>query len=238
MEWGDLLHVIALTVVSFVFLFIITKLMGNRQMSQLTMFDYIAGITLGSLAGEMASHPEPEAWLGLVSIGLYGALTILINVMNDKSRKARRFFLGQPVILYDRGKLYYNSLKRTRLDLSEFMTECRSAGYFDLAQLQMVIMEINGKLSFLPNEQDRPMVPKDMQLDPPQSRPTTAVIMDGVFLPNRLKATGNTESWLKKQMEIQGFTDMGDIFLATVDADNALAIYEKNEDIEAKEFYD
>lgn len=238
MEWGDLLHVIALTVVSFVFLFVITKLMGNRQMSQLTMFDYIAGITLGSLAGEMASHPEPEAWLGLVSMAIYALLTILINVMNDKSRKARRFFLGQPTILYDRGTLYYSSLKKARLDLSEFMTECRSAGYFDLAQLQMVIMEINGKLSFLPNEQDRPMVPKDMQLDPPQSRPATAVIMDGVFLPNRLKATGNTESWLKKQMEIQGFTDVDDILLATVDADNALAIYEKNEDIEAKEFYE
>ncbi len=237
MEWSDLLHVTALTVVSFAFLFLITKLMGNRQMSQLTMFDYIAGITLGSLAGEMASHPEPEAWLGLVAMGIYAVLTILINVMNDKSRKARRFFLGQPTILYDRGKLYYSSLKKARLDLSEFMTECRSAGYFDLTQLQMVVMEINGKLSFLPNEPDRPLTPKDMQMEPQQSRPPIAVIMDGVFLPDRLKSTGNTESWLKKQMEIQGFTDARDILLATVDSDNALTIYEKNEDIEVKAFY-
>lgn len=238
MEWSDLFHVIALSVVSLAFLFVITKLMGNRQMSQLTMFDYIAGITLGSLAGEMASHPEPEAWLGLVSMAVYAMLTILINVMNDKSRKARRFFLGQPTILYDRGTLYFSSLKKARLDLSEFMTECRNAGYFDLTQLQMVIMEVNGKLSFLPNELDRPLTPKDMQLDPPQSRPPIAVIMDGVFLPNRLKSTGNTEGWLKKQMELQGFAEIKDILLATVDADNALAIYEKNEDRESKEFYD
>lgn len=237
MDWGDLLHVVVLSAVSFAFLFLVTKLMGNRQMSQLTMFDYIAGITLGSLAGEMASHPDPESWLGLASMAVYAALTILINVMNDKSRKARRLFLGQPTILYDRGTLYFSSLKKARLDLSEFMTECRNAGYFDLAQLQMVIMEVNGKLSFLPNEQDRPLTPGDMQMEPQQSRPPMAVIMDGVFLPNRLKATGNTESWLKKQMELQGFTDMEDILLATVDENNALAIYEKNEERESKEFY-
>ncbi|MCI5956962.1 MAG: DUF421 domain-containing protein, partial [Clostridiales bacterium] len=114
---------------------------------------------------------------------------------------------------------------------------CRNAGYFDLSQLQMVVMEINGKLSFLPNEPDRPLTPKDMQLTPAQSRPPIAVIMDGVFLPERLKATGNTESWLTKQMEIQGFKDASDILLATVDADNALSIYEKNEDVPTKPFY-
>lgn len=237
MEWADVGHVLALSLVSLAFLFFLTKMMGNRQMSQLTMFDYISGITLGSLAGEMASHPEAEAWLGLLAMAVYGGVTILINILDDKSRKARRFILGQPTILYDRGTLYYNSLKKARMDLTEFTTACRNAGYFDLSQLQMVVMEINGKLSFLPNEPDRPLTPKDMQLTPAQSRPPIAVIMDGVFLPERLKATGNTESWLTKQMEIQGFKDVHDIFLATVDADNALSIYEKNEDVPTKPFY-
>ena len=92
-------------------------------------------------------------------------------------------------------------------------------------------------MRFLPNEPDRPLTPRDMQLAPAQCRPPTAIIMDGVFLPERLKATGNTESWLTKQMELQGFKDVKDIFLATVDADNALSIYEKNEDVPAKPFY-
>ncbi|MCI6377387.1 MAG: DUF421 domain-containing protein [Clostridiales bacterium] len=237
MEWIDIAYVLVLSLVSLAFLFFLTKMMGNRQMSQLTMFDYISGITLGSLAGEMASHPDAEAWLGLVSMAVYGGMTLLINVLNDKSRKARRFILGQPTVLYDRGTLYYNSLRQARLDLTEFTTACRNAGYFDLSQLQMVVMEINGKLSFLPNEPDRPLTPRDMQLAPAQCRPPTAIIMDGVFLPERLKATGNTESWLTKQMELQGFKDVKDIFLATVDADNALSIYEKNEDVPAKPFY-
>lgn len=237
MEWMDVGQVLVLSVVSLAVLFLITKMLGNRQLSQLTMFDYVIGISIGSLAAEMASHPEPEAWLGLLAMAIYGVASILINVLNDKSRKVRRFVLGEPTILYDSGTLYYNSLKKARLDLTEFLTACRNAGYFDLSQLQMVLMEINGQLSFLPNELERPLTPADMNLSPQQSRPVIAVVMDGVVLPNRLKATGNNEAWLKKQMKAQGFSDPADIFLATVDADNALAIYEKNEDLQCKSYY-
>lgn len=237
MDLIDFGEVILFSFISLLVLFTLTKLMGNRQMSQLTLFDYIVGISIGSLAAEMASHPEPESWLGLVAMCIYAGMAILINQLDDKSRKLRRFILGKPLILFDHGTLYYNNLKKAKLDLTEFMTECRNSGYFDLAQLQMAVLEVNGKMSFLPNEADRPLTPADMQMHPRQSRPVVAVVMDGVVLPDRLRATGNTEGWLTKQMEIQGFKDPKDILLATVDADNALAIYEKNEDMESKEFY-
>lgn len=237
MSWADAAQVLLLSVVSFVFLFFVTKLMGNRQMSQLTLFDYIAGITIGSLAGEMALRPDPESWLGLLAMGVYAGATLLINVLNDHSRTARRFFLGAPIVLYDRGTLYFNSLKKARLDLTEFLTECRCAGYYDLSQLQMVILEVNGKLSFLPNELDRPLTPKDMQLAPVQSRPTIAVVMDGVLLKERLKATGNDENWLRKQLEAQGYQGVRDLLLATVDADNALSVYERNEDQHSRGYF-
>lgn len=237
MDFMDLQQVVLYSVSSLVVLFILTKLMGNRQMSQLTMFDYVIGISIGSLAAEMASHPEPESILGLVAMVIYAGISILINVINDKSRKFRHFVLGDPLILYDHGTLYYNNLKKAKMDLTEFMTACRNAGYFDLAQLQIILMEINGKLSFLPNEENRPLTPADMQMSPQQSRPVIAVVMDGVVLPERLKTTGNNEAWLTKQMELQGFKNPADILLATVDSNNALAIYEKNEDRNAKRYY-
>ncbi|MEG2252022.1 MAG: DUF421 domain-containing protein, partial [Clostridia bacterium] len=155
----------------------------------------------------------------------------------NKSLKLRKVFLGEPLVLYDRGTLYYNSLKKAKIDLNEFMTECRGAGYFDLAQLQLVLLEVNGLMSFLPNAGDRPLTPSDMRITPTQARPVIAVITDGTMRPERLKATGNDEKWLRKQMEVQGYTDVRDILLATVDADNALAIYEKNEDRESKGYY-
>ena len=227
---AELWHIVLLSVVSIVVLFLLTRLMGNRQISQLTMFDYVAGISIGSIAAEMAVKPEAKSWYGLLAMALYAGATVLFNWLNNKSRKARQLILGEPLVLYDKGKLYYEGLKKAKLDLTEFLTECRGAGYFDLSQLQMVLMEVNGKLSFLPNEPDRPLTPKDMQLQPRQSRPPVAVIMDGVFLPERLRMTGNTENWLKDHLQLQGYKRLPSILLATVDDQNQLTVYERTND--------
>lgn len=237
MEWSDLGQVVIYSFCSLIVLFLLTKLMGNRQMSQLTMFDYIAGISIGSLAAEMASHPEPESWLGLVAMAIYAFVTLGINVLNTRSLKARNAFLGSPIVLYDHGKLSFENLKKAKLDLNEVLAECRNAGYFDLAQLQMILLEVNGKLSFLPNELNRPLTPQDMQMEPTQARPAVAVIMDGVLFDKRLHAIGLNEEWLTKQLTLQGYKNHEDILLATVDGDNALAVYRRDPNTDTKDYY-
>ncbi|MDD3412144.1 MAG: DUF421 domain-containing protein [Eubacteriales bacterium] len=208
-------------------LFVLTKLMGNRQMSQLSLFDYIMGISIGSIAAEMATNLDGDPLLPLMSMVVYALIDVGINVLNNKSRKARAVFLGTPLVLFNNGTLYDQNLRKAKLDLTEFLTQCRSSGYFDLGQLQLVIMEVSGRLSFLPAESARPLTPADMSLAPPQSRPVVPVIMDSVVLPERLKATGNDENWLKKQLLAQGFQDPDDVLLATVDTGNNLAVYER-----------
>lgn len=237
MEWSDLGNVVIHSVCSLLVLFVLTKLMGNRQMSQLTMFDYITGITIGSLAAEAASHPDLESWLAIVAMIIYASLTLGINILNTRSLKARNIFLGSPLVLFDHGKLYFNNMKKAKLDLNEIMAECRCSGYFDLAQLEVILLEVNGKLSFLPSEGSRPITPEDMNLTPAQERPTVAVVMDGVLFGKRLKAIGLNEEWLLKQLEIQGYHDCDDILLATVDCDNALAVYRKETESHTKDYY-
>lgn len=237
MAFSDLLQVLVLSLVSFAALSVLTKLMGNRQMSQLTMMDYVVGISIGSIAAEMASHPEGESWYGLIAMAIYAGLAIFLNVLNDKSVRARQVILGKPTVLLEHGVLYYNNLKQAKLDLCEFLTECRGAGYFDLSQLELVLLEFNGKLSFLPAETERPLTPADMNLAPTQSKPAIPVVMDGVLLSRQLKLSGNDEKWLEKQLALQGFKELHDVLLATVDANNALAIYEKNEDRESREYF-
>ena len=149
-HWEDFGLVLVYSLGSLVWLFVLTKLMGNRQMSQLTLFDYIIGISIGSIAAEMASHPEEDAWLGLIAMTIYALVAVGFNVLNDKSLKARRVLIGSPLVLLDHGRLYRQNLKRAKLDLNELLAECRSAGYFDLSELEMILMEVNGKLSFLP----------------------------------------------------------------------------------------
>lgn len=237
LEWSDLGQVALYSVCSLAALFVLTKLMGNRQMSQLTLFDYIIGISIGSLAAEMASHPEPESWLGLPAMIIYALLALGINVLNTRSLKARNLFLGSPLVLLDQGRLIYGNLKTAKLDLNELMAECRAAGYFDLAQLQMIMLEVNGKLSFLPNETSRPLTPEDVGLSPGQSRPAVAVVMDGVVFETRLKAIGLNGEWLAKQLKAQGYNDCAHILLATVDHQQALAVYPREPNRKGKDFF-
>ena len=117
--------IIYLSFGSLVILFILTKLMGNREMSQLTMFDYIIGITIGSIAAEMATSLENDFMEPVVAMIVYGLITISISYITSKSLKLRRFFTGKSKILLDNGKLYRKNFKSSKIDLNDFLMECR-----------------------------------------------------------------------------------------------------------------
>lgn len=235
--WKNLGLTAVYSVSSLAWLFVLTKLMGNRQMSQLTMFDYVIGISIGSIAAETASHPEADAWIALLSMTLYALAAVGFNVLNNRSLKARRLLLGAPLVLLDHGRLYRENLKKAKLDLNELLAESRSAGYFDLSQLETILMEVNGKLSFLPLSQERPATPRDFSLSPAPERPTVAAIMDGVAFPSRLRAVGLDERWLDKQLKSQGYDSPREVFLALVDRDDRLSVYPMENDRPCKERY-
>ena len=151
MDGLDFLSLAVTAVVSYLVLFLLTKLVGNKQISQMTMFDYISGISVGSIAAEMATAPESPL-RPLTGKVVYGLLAWGVALWTNKSLAARRAFTGKPLILYDGGTLYRAHLKRAKLDLSEFLTLCRAGGWFDLSQLETVVFEHTGNLSYLPRE--------------------------------------------------------------------------------------
>lgn len=204
-------------VVSYFVLFALTKLVGNKQISQMTMFDYISGISIGSIAAEMATELESPV-RPFLSMVVYGVLAWAISLWTNKSLAARRAFTGKPLILYDKGRLYRDRLKRAQLDLNEFLTLCRVGGWFDLTQLETVVFEHNGNLSFLPREPYRAAQPTDLALSPEQSTLLTPVIMDGEVLPENLKSVGKDEVWLTRRLREQGYHEPREIFLALCDA--------------------
>jgi uncharacterized membrane protein YcaP (DUF421 family) len=154
------------TLASIAVMFLLTKLMGAKQVSQMTMFDYVVGITIGSIAAELATELEnPEQ--PLIAMILYGVAAYGISVWTTKSLKVRGFFTGKPLTLMDNGVIYRKNLKKARMDLNEFLTFCRMDGYFDLSQIQTAILEHNGHVSFLIKEPNRPATPEDLKLTPP-----------------------------------------------------------------------
>ena len=138
----------------------------------------------------------------------------------------RRLLTGETLILYDNGKIYEKNLKKAKLDIGEFLTECRNCGYFNLASIQTAVLEFNGKISILPLSTQRPVTPQDMNLNPAQEKLVVNVILDGNIMKDNLKFTGNNEQWLLQKLQEQNIK-LPDVFLATCDCNNNLSVYEK-----------
>lgn len=224
----NLIYVFFLSLFSVIILFLLTKLIGYRQMSEMSMFDYITGITIGSIAAEMATALDSSFLEPLVAMIVYGLATVLLACLTSKSMKIRHFISGSPYILLNNGELYEENFKKGHIELSEFLVQCRISGYFDLSQLQAAILEQNGKISFLPKAGERPATATDLNLEPQEEILLPTFIMDGHILRENLIHSGKDETWLLKQLAAHGCTNVENVFLATGNQNNTLNVYTKN----------
>lgn len=225
---NPLLNVFLSSIFSVIVLFALAKLMGKRQMSQLSLYDYINGITIGSIAAEMATSLEDDLLKPLIAMVVYALASIAISLVTSKSITLRRFFYGKPLVLMSGKKLYLKNLKKGKLDLSEFLTQCRISGFFDLSDIESAVLEPNGRISFLPVSARRPATPEDMSITVQNEKPALSLIMDGKILPDCLKQSGNNEVWLKKQLKEQGTPAVEDVVLAVCDSQNQLTVFKKD----------
>ncbi len=226
MEYNELIKICVTSLGSLIILFILTKLIGNREMSQLNMFDYINSITIGSIAAEMATALE-DFLQPLVAMVVYALATILISYVSCKSVRLQRIITGKTKILLDNGKIYSKNFSKARLEINEFLTQCRSQGYFNINDIQTAILETNGKVSILPKSGIKPVTPDDLQIQVKQEQLNTNIILDGTILKENLKNVGKTEEWLYKEIDKQGRFKLKNIFLATIDENDRLSIYVK-----------
>ena len=215
------------TLGSFTAIFLAAKFIGHKQIAQLDFFDYITGITIGSIAAEMATELE-QPWKPLTAIAIYAGVTFLLSVVTNKFPRTRRYLYGSSTILMDQGKLYRENLKKAKLDLEEFLVMCRQQGYFDLTSIQTAIFEFNGRLTILPVSTQRPVTPSDMELSPEQELLFTELIMDGRILERNLKHMGLDLTWLDKQLKQRGIHSAQDVFLAVCDKKQRLVIYKND----------
>lgn len=225
----DLLRTALTAVFSIVALFAITKLIGYRQLAQMSTFDYINGITIGSIGAELSIAEGQEFWEWLIALGVYGIATWMLALLCDHSVKARRLVNGRAIVLLDKGKIYDKNFRRAHMDLHEFQMECRSNGYFDLSQIQTAVLESNGSISILPVSRTRPATPEDLALAVQQETMCGNVIIDGKIMNKNLQNMGFDTEWLKKQLQKQKKTKISDIFLATCTADGILTVFERAE---------
>ena len=224
---NECINIAIRTIVVIVILFFLTKLLGKKQISQLSLFDYIVGITIGSIAADISLDIEKDFISGLLSLVIFVLVAYLITVLTMKSIKARRFFTGVPTVLVEKGKIIESGLKKTKLDINELLAKARINGYFDLDEIDYALMEINGTISFLPREGEKPVTKKDMKIKCDKGGLTVNGIIDGKYMENNMKAIGKDKEWLDHEVKVQGYDNYDDILLATIDTNYQVTIYRK-----------
>ena len=208
----EFIKVILSSVLSVVALFVIAKFMGHKQVSQLDFFDYISGITIGSIAAELATELE-SPHKPLIALVVYGFASVLLNVLSRKFPKSRKYINGTPTILMNSGKIYRTNLKKAKLELSEFLLLCREQGYFNLEEIQIAVFEYNGKLSVLPKAANRPITPEDLKITAKPTCVGVEIIMDGRVMGENLLRIGKNEEWLKSVLKMQNYESAKQILL-------------------------
>lgn len=223
----DMLKVLILSVASFAVLFVLTKLMGYRQISEMSFFDYVVGITIGSVAAEMATNIDAQWWRGIIAMAVYALFEILLPWISRKSVRARSFISGKPVVLIKNGQIDKNALKKAHLDINDLLASARGQGYFSLSDIDGAIMETSGKVSFLPTPQMRQLNPKDFNFSPMHTGLCTNLVLDGKIMYSNLKGTGIDERKLNKILADRQVR-LKDVLLLTVNEAGQTEIYKKS----------
>lgn len=149
------LYIVLLSAGSFFVLFVLDKLMGNRQLSQMSFFDYVVGITIGSIAAEMATDLESDWYHAIIAMAVYALIEIVLTFISRKSKKVRKILNGEPILLMNKGGVIEENLKKARLTFDDLISEARVQGYFDIKDIAYAIMEDSGNISFLPYQSQK-----------------------------------------------------------------------------------
>lgn len=232
-DYKEILEVSYRAIISLVTLFLITKLLGKKQVSQLSLFDYVIGISIGNFAAEVTINLEAEWINGVVAVLIFGLVAYFVSIITMKSIVARRFFMGSPTIVIQNGKIIKESLKRVKLDINDLLEECRNNNVFDLNQINYALMEANGKLSILLKPEYLPLTPKDMKINPEKNGLVANIIIDKKIMQENLKQMNKDDKWLLKELKTKK-VKLEDILLCTMDINDKLTIYKQKENEEIK----
>ncbi len=225
---SNFLNICFRTILVLIILFFITKMMGKKQISELNFFDYIVGITIGSIAADISLDIEKNMIAGIAALFIYGFISYIISFVSIKSILARRFFIGVPTVLVEKGKIIESGLKKSKIDVNDLLMVARENGYFNLDEIDYALMEVNGNISFLPKEKEKPVTKKDIKIKCSNEGLTVNAIIDSKYMANNMKAINKDKEWLDHELKVNGYDNYDNILLATIDNNYKVTIYEKN----------
>lgn len=221
--------VVGRTVVMYLFILVMTRLMGKREIGSLSPFDLVVAIMiaeLGSIPLETRSIPLLH---GLLPIAVLTGLEILFSYISLKHEGIRRLITGEPTVLVENGRILHDNLKKIRYNLSDLLHQLRDKNIFNVADVEFAILETSGRLSVLPRSQKRPVTPEDLGISTKYEGLVHPLIADGIVQYQHLSALGLDVYWLKNELKKHGVDRFDDVLLATLDAQGNLYVSKKRE---------
>ncbi|PRX34724.1 uncharacterized membrane protein YcaP (DUF421 family) [Orenia metallireducens] len=227
---GTVIEVILQTVLAFYGTFFFARIIGKKQIGELTFYDYINGITFGSIAGNMASDLNQRTWQHFIGLFLFALLTFLMQYIALKNRGARKIIEGEATILVHQGKVLEGNMRKTRFNIEDLLSELRKNNIFDIRDAHFAILETDGKLSVLANADKKSITPRDLKLPGQEEGICSELVIDGeVIIPN-LKQHGLSKEWLKVKLKENNINTIKEIVLASYNPIDKSIYFDLRED--------
>ena len=221
---SEALIVLVRGVIGFFTLLIFARILGKQQISQLTFFDYVLGITIGSTASTLTTDLTSSAWAHWVGLLTWAVICFTMQIATLKSKTVSSYIDGEPTIVVMNGKIMEDAMKKMRFRLSDLLEQLRGKDVFDLKEVQFAVLEKDGQLSVLKKPEYIPVTPKDMNLYTGPGGLTITLIYDGTIIPKNLKVINKDKEWLTDELRKKGINDVEDVFMAAIDKSNSLYI--------------
>jgi uncharacterized membrane protein YcaP (DUF421 family) len=216
----NILKVVLYASMAYLSLFFIAKLLGKKEIAQLNFIDYVTGISIGSIAAEMATELETPFYLYLISMSMFFLLDFIVTFLGRKTNFFKIFLRGTPIVLIDNGKVDFKALKKSKLDFFDLLGLARDKGYFDISEISYAIFETNGDLSILATDPKRQVKKEDFpEIESSEPSLTYYVVVDGEISKFALQEIQKDKAWVKSEAKKQK-TKIKDIFFAVYDEEN------------------
>jgi uncharacterized membrane protein YcaP (DUF421 family) len=214
------LKVLVFSAVAAVYLFIMAKFLGKKQIAQLDVIDYMLGIAVSSIAAEMSVDSGSQGIFHyLIPMSFFFVLNLIIIFLERKGKNVKKFIKGVPLMVIYQGKIDYNALKKSKMDINDLIAKSRDKGYFDLNDIEYAIFENSGGLSIMPKGEKKALTIEDTDKRIPQAKLPFYIIDDGTVSKSTLRTLNKDTAWLYEKLNIQTKKDLKNIILAVYNED-------------------
>lgn len=216
-------------VVMYPYLLLLTKLMGQRVIGRLSLFDFVIAVSVGSILGGVLSSSTVDMTGPAITLAALAVFHILISVISLKHSKARRVLEDEPIVIIQNGQFLENAMKKARFNVDDVMAQLREKGYFYPHQVEFAVLEHDGKLSVLPKSQNRPVSAADLGLGTAYEGFPTVLVEDGNVIQDNLRLIHLSEEWLDTELTRRGIESADEVLLAVIDTQGRLYYSLKNQ---------